>query len=134
MTARAEMENARVEAELAQQKAQQEIDAEKQKGEQQALEAALGRERLKHDAAINRLKIDIAVEGERRAMLDTISDARLQEILVTSLPTLIEKLPKHTKSEVITIGDGAAGDGVGQLFALIKTLKSALAKDTAPTT
>jgi len=43
----------------------------------------------------------------RREMHNNVSDARLQELLVAALPTIAEKLPRHQRSEVVTVGASA---------------------------
>jgi hypothetical protein len=129
LTARAELEEARVKAELAQLVAQRQIDIERGKAELEALEGQLEKRLKEQEGQAARARVDLGVIEERRRIESVISDARLQEILVTQLPTLVEKLPRPHHSQVISVGDGHDG-GVGQLLALVATLKSALTLQT----
>jgi DNA segregation ATPase FtsK/SpoIIIE-like protein len=126
MTARAALEEARVSADLAQQRAQQQIDAERAKAELATLEAAVARARVDHDAKLERSQRELELEAARRTMQNDISDARLQELLVAAMPAIAEKLPRHAKSEVVTIGAGA-DPAAASLVSLVAALRAALA-------
>ncbi len=133
LTARAELEEARVSAELAQLKAQRQIDVERSQAELESLESQLKKRMAEQEGQAARARVDLGVVEERRRIESVISDGRLQEILLTSLPQLVEKLPKPQHSQVISVGDGKDA-GVGQLLALVTTLKSALSSSSSSST
>lgn len=123
---RGELEATRVKAELLQIEAQQRLDAARADADLAAVEKALVKKLREHEAAVVRDRASLAVEAERKKVENDVAPARLDEILVRSLPQIAAALPKPVKSEVITIagaGDGADG-GVVALAGLIRGLRA----------
>ncbi len=126
---RGELEEIRVTAELQQIEAQQQLDAARADVDLAATKKALEKKQLENDAQLARDRLALALEAEKRKVENDISPARLDELLVRSLPQLASSLPRATKSETITIaGSGEGGDpGVVAVTGFVKTLRTLLA-------
>ena len=125
---RGELEETRVKAELLQIGAQQRLDAARADADLAAVEKALAKQQREHDAAVARDRTSLGLEIERRAMDNDVSVARLDELLVRSLPQIANSLPRATKSEVVTIAGDGGNDGVLAVAGLVKGLRALLAK------
>ncbi len=127
---RGELEAVRVTAELLQIEAQQRLDAARADADLAAVEKLLLKKQREHEATAARDRLTLVVDAERRAVENTVAPARLDELLVRSLPQIAAALPRATRSEVISIGggsDGAGGggsDGVVAIAGLVKTLRA----------
>lgn len=122
---RAGLEETRVAAELAQIAAQRQLDDARAQARVAATEREAERLLLEHQASLTRERATLAVEAERRKVENDVTPARLEELLVRSLPELVGKIPHADKSEVVHISsDGRAPDSVVAVAGLIKTLRS----------
>ncbi len=125
---RGELEETRVKAELLQIEAQQRLDAARADAELVAADKALVHKQREHDAAVARERTSLGLEIERRQMENDVSVARLDELLVRSLPAVAAALPRATKSEVVSISGDGGNEGVVAVAALVKGLRALLAK------
>jgi len=82
--------------------------------------------KLEHDASLARERAALQVESERRTMENQISPARLEEILIRSLPDLVEKMPTVQNSQSIHLSSNGstAPDSVLAVAGLVKVLKT----------
>jgi hypothetical protein len=124
-TSRAQLEEARVHAEMAQIEAQRRLDAASAESAQATLAHTLDRERRKHEAALARDRQTLDLDAARRRVENDVSPGYLDELLVRNLPALAERLPRPERSEVVHFGD-AAPEGLAALTALIRSVRSVL--------
>lgn len=121
-TSRAALEEARVKAELAHIAAQRQLDDALAEAALATLGHTLVRLEREHAAAIARDRSSLAVETERRTAENDISRARIDELLVRALPEIVERLPEHEHSQVISVGEGDGG--IGALVGLLRSLRA----------
>jgi flotillin len=127
---RGALEAVRVAAELQQIAADRELAAARASAELAAIEAVMVKQRVEHDAKLARERLQIVVEAERRTMENNVSPARLDELLVRSLPQIATSLPRATHSETVSIGnDGDAG--ITALAGLIKSVRAMVSKPSS---
>ncbi|MDP2345811.1 MAG: SPFH domain-containing protein [Deltaproteobacteria bacterium] len=125
---RGELEETRVTAELLQIEAQLRLDVARADADLAAVDKALAKKQREHEAAVARDRTTLGLEIERRKMDNDVSVARLDELLVRSLPQVAASLPRATKSEVVTISGDGGNDGVLAVAGLVKGLRALLAK------
>jgi flotillin len=131
LTSRAALEEERVRAELQQIHAQAQLDEASDAASAASAKRAAAAAQLVLEADVARERMYLAVEGERRALDNQSTPARVQEQLMRALPELLEKLPKPTHSEVIHIGGDADG-GLLALTSFVKGLKRLLSNQAEP--
>jgi hypothetical protein len=128
---RGELEEIRVTAELQQIDAQQQVDAARAEAELVATKKLLEKQQQEHEAQMARDRLTLALEADKRKLDNDVSAARLDELLVRSLPQIAASLPRAAKSETVTIsGDGGDG-GVVAMAGLVKGIRALLQKPAA---
>src|SRR2546426_1123264 len=74
-----------------------------------------------------RERVDLSVLAELRRIENDVSEAKIEESLVRSLPELVAKMPAPQRSEHVHIGgDASAPDGVVAIAGLVKAVRSVL--------
>ena len=121
-TSRAELEDARVSAELAEIAAQRRVDSARAEAALAAVTDELLRLEKVHSATITRDRASLAVEAERRVAENDVGPNRIDELLVRALPEIIQNLPRA--EHMVSIGAGL--DGVGTLQSTLKSLRTML--------
>jgi flotillin len=131
-TSRAQLEEARVHAEMAQIEAQRRLDAARAEAALATQAHLLDRERRAHEAHIARERQSLELEAARRKVeTEGASPGYLDELLVRTLPALAERLPRPERSEIIHFGDGAP-EGVAALAGLVGSLRAVLKGGESP--
>jgi flotillin len=98
---RSKLEGARVEAEMKQIAAQRELDKARSEAELERVKGDLERKKLEQ-ANQNELQLEtLKVKEVEMKLANTISEAKLQELLIRSLPEIMSKLPKSDKTEIV---------------------------------
>jgi hypothetical protein len=92
---------------------QSELDQLKAEQEGQRTEANLARENLVHQAQAARGERDLALEKQRRAIENDLSQSLLQAQLIARLPEIAATLPKPTELRSVHISGDGATDGNG---------------------
>jgi flotillin len=124
---KAELEDVRVAAELAQISAQGKLDEAKSHARLEEIQRDLTKASLEHEAALKREYAQLKLEEERKRVENLITPQRLEELLIRSLPSIVERMPKPEHLQSIHLSsDGKAGaaDPLLGLAGLIKVAKS----------
>ena len=128
----AKLEAQRVQAQLDEIAAQKKLEEAVAARAMLALENELLRKKAQHDADKARERLDLDVLEVRRRIENDVSEGRIDEALVRSLPELVSKMPAPQKSEVVHISsDGGAPDGVVAIAGLVKALRAVVTKNGA---
>lgn len=128
----AKLEAQRVAAQIEETEARKKIEAAEATRVMQALDAALAQQARSAEAAAVRERAQIETLALRRTVENDVSPGRVEEMLVTMLPALVEKMPAPDKSEVVHIsGDGVAPDGMVAVAGLVKAVRAVLGRNGA---
>jgi len=121
----------RVKAELQEIDAQRQVDAARAEAALDAHKRVLEQKQVDHEAQLNRERLTLALDTEKKKLENDISPARLDELLVRSLPQIANSLPRARKSETVTISGEGGDPGVVAIAGLVKSVRALLQKPEA---
>ncbi len=127
----AELEDTRVKAELATMRAQRELEEARHAFNIDALSKELVLSQQRTDAQLKTERAHLEVEAVRRKVHNDVTPGRLNEMIVTALPALVQSLPQPHRVDVVNIGGASNGsnDGILAIAGLVKAVNSALRPD-----
>jgi len=125
---RGELEAVRVKAELQEIDAQRQVDAARADAELAAHKRLLEKKQVDHEAQLHRERLTLALDTDKKKLENDVSAARLDELLVRSLPQIANALPRAQKSETVTISGEGGDPGVAAIAGLVKSVRALLQK------
>ena len=128
---RGELEAVRVIAELQEIEAQRQVDAARAEAALAAHKRVLEQKQVDHEAQLNRERLTLVLDTDKKKLENDISSARLDELLVRSLPQIANALPRAQKSETVTISGEGGDPGVAAIAGLVKSVRALLQKPEA---